>query len=202
MRATPDQLGRHCQTGGCQNALSISLCARAPLFPRGCSRPSISALRRKYSSAWKGASPNRTIPRWLIASLWRRSLWKDHYLAALRLDQGKLNIQAVNDARKRWRQQVLSDPTVLFFRLGPEIPCELPSAKVRIVALGEEATVRFDINTVRSGVMRLIPGISEAEIGAWLVARTVRPFEGRGDFHARGGLKPASLALQVSLRFL
>lgn len=122
------------------------------------------------------------------------SLWKEHYLAALRLDMGKMNTQGLTAARKRWREQVLSDPAVLFSRLGPEVPCELPAAKVRIAVFGEEMTVRFDINTVQPGILRLIPGIGESEIGAWLAARAAKPFAGREDFQARAGLRPASLA--------
>jgi hypothetical protein len=122
------------------------------------------------------------------------SLWNEHYLAALRLDIGKMNLQGLAAARKRWREQVLSDPAVLLSRLGPEVACDLPAVKVRIAAFGGEMTVRFDINTVQSGILRLIPGISEAEIGAWLAARRAKSFAGREDFQTRAGLRPASLA--------
>jgi DNA uptake protein ComE-like DNA-binding protein len=53
--------------------------------------------------------------------------------------------------------------------------------------------VRFDVNTVQTGILRLIPGIGETEIDALLAARTGRPFSGRDDFQKRAGLKPASL---------
>jgi hypothetical protein len=122
------------------------------------------------------------------------SLWREHYLAALRLDVGRLNREGLAAARKRWREQVLADPAVLLSRLGPEVPCELPAVKVRLAAFDEEAPVRFDVNTVQAGILRLIPGIGEAEIGALLGARTARPFTGGDDFQKRAGLKPASLA--------
>jgi hypothetical protein len=122
------------------------------------------------------------------------SLWREHYLAALRLDVGGLNLKGLAAARKRWREQVLTDPAVLLSRLGPEVPCELPSVKVRLAAFDEETPVRFDVNTVQAGILRLIPGISEAEIGAWLAARNTKPFTGREDFQERAGLKPASAA--------
>jgi hypothetical protein len=112
----------------------------------------------------------------------------------LRLDLAKMNVQGLAAARKRWREQVMSNPSILLSRLGPEIPCELPAVKARIVALGDEMTVRFDINTVQPGILRLIPGISEAEIGAWLAARGAKPFADREDFQARAGLKPETLA--------
>ncbi|MGA2120349.1 MAG: hypothetical protein ABSH56_37205 [Bryobacteraceae bacterium] len=103
-------------------------------------------------------------------------LWRGHYLSALRLDVVGLNRAGLAEARRRWREQVLADPAVLLSRLGPEVPCELPSAKVRLAAFDEEAAVRFDVNTVQSGILRLIPGIGEAEIDAVLAARTVMPF--------------------------
>ncbi|MGP8246324.1 MAG: hypothetical protein ACLQVN_17620 [Bryobacteraceae bacterium] len=122
------------------------------------------------------------------------SLWSEHYLAALRLDVKGMNLEGLDRARKRWREQVLADPAVLLSRLGPEIPCELASTKVRLVALDEEAAVRFDVNTVQAGILRMIPGIGEAEISAWLAARNTKPFTGQKDFEERAGLKPASLA--------
>lgn len=117
------------------------------------------------------------------------SLWRDHYVAALRLDVGKMNAQGITASRKKWREQVLADPGVLLSRLGPEVACEVPSVKVRIAAFGEEMTVRFDVNTVQPGIMRLVPGISEAEVAAWQSARAQKPFSGDEDFAARAGLR-------------
>jgi DNA uptake protein ComE-like DNA-binding protein len=122
------------------------------------------------------------------------TLWREHYLATLRLDQQKMNIQAINAARKKWREQVLENPQILFSRLGPEIPCTLPGTKVRLEALGEDAPVRFDINTAPAGILRLIPGITDAEVGAWLAWRSERPFASVDDFQYRGSLRPAILA--------
>jgi hypothetical protein len=119
------------------------------------------------------------------------AMWKEHYLGALQLDRDKLNIQAVTAARKKWRDQVLTDPAVLLSRLGPEIPCTVPAAKVRLAAFGRDMTVRFDMNTVQPGILRLIPKITEAEVFAWTAAR---PFAGRQDFLARSGVKKETLA--------
>ena len=105
-----------------------------------------------------------------------------------------MNIQAINAARKKWREQVLANPQLLFSRLGPEIPCTLPGTKVRLEALGEDAPVRFDINTAPAGILRLIPGITDAEVGAWLAWRSERPFASVDDFQYRGSLRPAILA--------
>lgn len=125
-------------------------------------------------------------------------LWKDHYLAALQLDAAKMNIQGMMAARKRWREKVLADPGVLLSRLGPELPCELPCRKVRIAAFGHDLTVSFDLNTVQPGILRLIPGITEAEISRWLTERAARAFATPEDFRARQILSAAKLA---ELRF-
>ena len=119
------------------------------------------------------------------------ALWREHYMASLRLDLEHLNRDAINAARKRWREQVLADPSILRSRLGPEIVCEIPGVKVRIAAFEEDATVSFDVNTAQPGIMRLIPGISENEISAW---QSARPFRSADDFRARGGSKASTLA--------
>jgi hypothetical protein len=115
------------------------------------------------------------------------ALWKQQYLAALRLDMQGMNMQGLTAARKRWRDQVVTDPAVLLSRLGPEVPCELPGVTVRIVAFGRDVPVRFDLNTVQPGIMRLAPGIGDAEVAAWLKARAEKPFASLDDFRARGG---------------
>jgi hypothetical protein len=125
-------------------------------------------------------------------------LWRDHYLAALEIDAKKMNREGITAARKRWREQVLADPGVLLSRLGPELPCELPSRKVRIAVFGEDMTVRFDLNTVQPGIMRLIPGITEEEISRWLAERAARAFATADDFRVRQILGAAKLA---ALRF-
>jgi hypothetical protein len=44
-------------------------------------------------------------------------------------------------------------------------------------------------------VLRLIPGISEAEVRGWLEARKAKAFGGEADFRGRGFLKTATQAL-------
>jgi len=122
------------------------------------------------------------------------TLWKEHYLAALRLDPEKMNIAALTAARKRWREQVLADPSVLLAHVGPELPCELPSVQVRIVAFPQGSAVKFDLNTVQAGILRMIPGITEADVTRWLAARATAPFTSRDDFARRSGLTAPVLA--------
>jgi hypothetical protein len=86
------------------------------------------------------------------------ALWREHYMASLRLDLEHLNRDAINAARKRWREQVMADPQVLYSRIGPEIVCTVPAVSVRLVAFGEDAPLRFDVNTVQEGILRLVPG--------------------------------------------
>jgi hypothetical protein len=122
------------------------------------------------------------------------NLWKQHYLATLRLDQSKMNVPAINAARREWRERVLGNPETLYSLLGPEIPCSVPGTKVRLEAFGEDSLVRFDLNTVQPGILRLIPGISEAEISAWLEQRNRSPFSSTNDFRSRGFLRPSILS--------
>ena len=118
-------------------------------------------------------------------------LWTKHYEAALGLDLNNLNLKGINEARKRWRDQVAENPQILFSRLGPEVHCSAPAVKVRLVAMHQEWPLEFDLNTVQPGILRLIPGISEAEIASWLRERTRRPFASSEDFRTRGILRPA-----------
>jgi hypothetical protein len=121
-------------------------------------------------------------------------VWRQHYMAALRLDVANLNAAGINAARKRWREAVLADPAVLLARLGPEVHCALNGAKVKLEALGEEMPVEFDVNTVQAAVLRLIPGITEAEIAKWVGERSRRPFTDAADFQARAVAGAAAMA--------
>lgn len=112
-------------------------------------------------------------------------MWREHYLASLRLDLANLNRDAINAARKRWREQVLADPRVLDSRIGPEIVCTVPAVSVRLIAFGEAAPLRFDVNTVQAGVMRLVPGIAEEEASRWIAERSRAPFASAADFRQR-----------------
>jgi DNA uptake protein ComE-like DNA-binding protein len=105
-----------------------------------------------------------------------------------------MNLQAIAAARKKWREQVVENPQVLFSRIGPEIACSVPGTKVRLVAFEEDAEVRFDLNTAQAGIMRLIPGIMEAEVASWLARRAEKPFAGVEDFRRRAGLRESTLA--------
>ena len=76
---------------------------------------------------------------------------------------------------------------MLFSRIGPEIVSTVPAVKVRLVAFGEDTPLRFDVNTVQDGIMRLIPGITEAEVARWTAERAKKPFADAGDFRRRRG---------------
>lgn len=122
------------------------------------------------------------------------ALWRDHYLASLRLDLAHLNRDAINATRKRWREQVLADPHVLFSRIGPEIVCSVPAVTVRLAAFGEDAPLRFDVNTVQEGILRMIPGIADEEMARWTAERAKAPFADAGDFRRRAALRASTLA--------
>jgi len=122
------------------------------------------------------------------------ALWRTHYLASLRLDLEHLDRDAINAARKRWREQVMAGPQVLYSRLGPEIVCTVPAVTVRLVAFGEDAPLRFDVNTVQEGIQRLVPGIGDDEIARWTAERAKAPFASADDFRRRTALRAATLA--------
>ena len=125
-------------------------------------------------------------------------LWRDHYLATLRLDQKQMNIQGITAARKQWRDKALENPQVLYSRVGPELACTVPAAKVRLEAFGRDEVLLFDLNTVQAGVLRLIPGIGEGEVDSWRRQRDDKPYAGADDFRKRAGLRESTLA---ALRF-
>jgi predicted nucleic acid-binding OB-fold protein len=66
--------------------------------------------------------------------------------------------------------------------------------KVMLVAFGRAMPLSFDINTVQEGIIRLIPGISDAEVLRWLAERELRPFESVDDFKRRAALTTDCLA--------
>ncbi len=126
------------------------------------------------------------------------AMWRAHYLAALDLDLARLGRERIDGARERWRAAVLADPAALRARLGPQIRCEVAGRTVALVGLESERPLSFDVNTVEEGVMRMVPGVSDAEVASWQAQRAGKPFAGVEDFRARSGLSAASLA---ALRF-
>ncbi len=107
------------------------------------------------------------------------SLWRDHYLAALRLDMKNIKGEQIQAARKRWREQTSADPKILFSRLGPQLGCEVKSVQVGLAAFGRTSPLQFDINTVQEGVLHMVPGLTGEQIQAWLSAR---PFGSMEEF--------------------
>jgi hypothetical protein len=123
-----------------------------------------------------------------------RRLWRDHYLGALQLDRNQLNLETINGARKRWREQALADPQVLFSRLGPQLACTVPSREIKVAVFGEAQPVRFDLNTAPPGILRIIPSIKEEEVSHWIDERDTKPFASVEDFRSRVRLSPDSKA--------
>jgi hypothetical protein len=117
------------------------------------------------------------------------AMWRDHYLAALKLDIQNAAPQRFNDARARWREAVLKDYGVLYSRVGPQIRCRVKGVQVELKALGRAAPLSFDANTVQHGVLRMIPGISDAEVERWVSERAKKPYADPADFNSRSGLR-------------
>lgn len=114
-----------------------------------------------------------------------RRQWHEHYLAALQIDRKQMNLESIAAARKRWREQVLANPEILFSRLGSEIACTVPKQKIKIAVFGEEAPLLFDVNTAPAGILRLAPGITEDEVKGWTTERERKPFQSVKDFRER-----------------
>jgi hypothetical protein len=107
------------------------------------------------------------------------AVWRRHYLAAIRVDLAGLGRDSLNARRARWREQLRTNPDIVFSRLGPQLRCEVANVPVRM--LDEVAPLSFDANTAPEGVLRLVPGLSASGIAAWLRERSQRPFTGWRD---------------------
>ncbi|HPC83806.1 MAG TPA: hypothetical protein P5234_10725 [Thermoanaerobaculaceae bacterium] len=118
------------------------------------------------------------------------AMWRRHYLAALRQDLDRLELDAINTARARWLAAALADPGLLLSRLGPQLPCVVDAVTISLPGMGVEAPLGFDLNTAEEGVLRAIPGISDAEVARWLAEREQSPFASGSDFQGRVALRP------------
>ncbi|MBX9600823.1 MAG: hypothetical protein K2X35_07460 [Bryobacteraceae bacterium] len=126
-------------------------------------------------------------------------MWRQHYLAALRLDLEKLNRGEILGMRKKWVASILADPSVLFTRLGPQISCTVPARVVQLTAFSKTGeALRFDLNTAPGAILRMIPGITEEEVARWLSERAAKAFANGDDFRGRVRLNEKSWA---ELRF-
>jgi hypothetical protein len=113
------------------------------------------------------------------------TLWREHYLAALRLDIPRLKSEALPAARKRWREQVNANPKVLLAGLGPQIPCEIKAVSIKVEAFGEASPLLFDVNTAPEPILRMVPGLTDEQVTAW---RKLRPFPDLATFEKATGV--------------
>ncbi len=126
------------------------------------------------------------------------AIWRGHYLAALSLDLAHLDRERIDAARERWHAAAAAAPKVLYARLGPQLRCEVPGREVRLAGLDSVRPLSLDVNTAEEGVIRLVPGISDAEVASWRTQRALTPFASVADFRKRSGLSEKALS---SLRF-
>lgn len=118
-------------------------------------------------------------------------LWRDFYLASLRLDLERIDRESLEATREAWREAA-RDPARLRSRLGPQIRCVVESVRVETPALGEPTPLSFDANTAQRGVLRLVPGLQEADVDRWLGERGRAPFTDASDLFGRLGLGEAT----------
>lgn len=121
------------------------------------------------------------------------ALWREHYLAALRADLSQQNNKAIEDARQRWRTDVLKNPKVLTSLLGPQIRCEVPEKIIKLVAFEGSSPLSFDLNTVEYGTIKMIPEITDKEADSWIAQRAQKSFANADDFKSRSGLGKKAL---------
>lgn len=117
------------------------------------------------------------------------TLWNKHYHAALELDMTQLNMNGIDNARKKWFDKGKEVSAALYTCVGPQIRCEVKGVEVELKALGDPAPLSFDINTAQEGLLRMIPGLGDEKARLWLAERRKKPFESVSDFHARLPLK-------------
>jgi hypothetical protein len=115
-------------------------------------------------------------------------LWREQYEGALKMDMKLVKNQKIEQARTRWVDEVLQSPDLLYSLTGPVLRVEVPQVKISLVALESEAPLSFDLNTVEPGILKLVPGISQAEIDRILNEREQRPYQSWEDFMKRVAL--------------
>jgi hypothetical protein len=113
------------------------------------------------------------------------SLWRSHYLAALKLDLKSFNREAIAAKRREWNDRVLRDPKILSSMLGPQIACSVPSVPIKVEAFGEPQPLLFDVNTAEEGVLQVVPGMTNELLQRWTEERARRPFVNLADFQQR-----------------
>lgn len=115
------------------------------------------------------------------------TIWRDHYLRALRLDMSERNNKSISDSLSSWHTDALDDPRVLYSCLGPQIRCAVPEDSVQLIAFGEPSVLSFDVNTVEEGIIRMIPQITDDQVRSWLEQRDKKPYIDVADFRNRSG---------------
>ncbi len=85
-----------------------------------------------------------------------------------------------NDERALVHITVTKNPKVLYEMIGPQIRCEIPALK--------NNSNCFDINTAGVETLKLIPGITMAEIESFMKQRAKAAFTSAKDFRSRSGI--------------
>ncbi len=128
-----------------------------------------------------------------------QAVWARLYDAALALELPSFQeLRADADARRgRWRAEATRDPTALARTVGPVAVVTVPAVRTGLALFGEPQPLAFDANAAGPPMLRLIPGISEAQIAALVADRARAPFADSADAIARAravGVAPGSLA--------
>lgn len=126
------------------------------------------------------------------------AMWARLYDAALALELPALEkLRAEADTRRaRWRAEATRDPTALARAIGPVAVVTVPSVRTGLALFGDPQPLAFDANAAGPPMLRLIPGVTEAQIDALVADRARAPFADSADAIARAeaaGVAPGSL---------
>jgi hypothetical protein len=123
--------------------------------------------------------------------------WTKAVTLSYRLDIENLRAlhQEIAASERKVVEACLANVGLVDRRVGKVIAAVVPGVEVQLpVALGNRSLpLSFDINTVQTQILALIPGVSPEEIAGFHRHRRNRPFADFDDFKRRSGLRAESL---------
>ncbi len=113
--------------------------------------------------------------------------WRRLFDAAIHLDMVTIKLLQgqLETRRAGWRERAIADPGTLVDRIGPVVMVEVPGTEVGLTMFGKLSPLAFDLNAAGPPMLRLVPGLTEAQLAAITAARAERPFADLADFRSR-----------------
>jgi len=115
------------------------------------------------------------------------ALWRRFYDGALAIDRaGEQALVADIEARRRsWERDAAARPEALIRAVGPVVVAQAPGREVGLKAFGQTRPMSFDLNAAGPPLLRLVPGLTEAQVQGIVAARAEAPFASLDDFAER-----------------